>query len=429
MQTSTASASPEDALPGGVSRWGLVAVLFLVSALNYADRSSITALFPLLKEHLGFTDVGIGAIGSVFLWSYALASPFSGYIGDRYDRGRIIVISLAAWSLATVCTGLVSGQGQLLATRVALGLVESMYLPAAYALITEHHPERSRATALTIVSVGNFVGLVAGGTVAGYLGGLFGWRAPLLTLGLAGIVVAGGLWFVLPRSSRAPADPGLAAASFFESGMQLIRIPSFLILAAAGILGAVGIWIFINWLPLYFHESFGMSLAAAGFWGSSVVSIASAVSAAAGAPISDFVARRRVRYRMLLQASLILCAAPALLTFAYRPSQSAAVVALLVYAVFRSVADLNIVPLLCKVAGEGRRSMAIGLTNMLNTGAAGIGVFLAGLLKRDFGLGGVFVGVGVILVIDAALLFAGYALFLENDVRKASGNHSDSPQA
>jgi predicted MFS family arabinose efflux permease len=129
---------------------------------------------------------------------------------------------------------------------------------------------------------------------------------------------------------------------------------------------------------------------------------------------------------MLLNAWLISCAAPALLVFVYVPSEPAVIAALLIYAIFRSIGDLNIVPLLCHIAGEDRRSTAIGLTNMLNTGTAGIGVFVAGMLKRDFGLGGVFVGVGVILLLDALLLFGGYFLFPKResnaDAKVATGS-------
>jgi MFS family permease len=426
MQTSTRIDSHNNASAPGALKWIFVAALFFVSALNYADRTSITAVYPLLKSQLGFTDVGLGAIGSMFLWSYAVASPFAGYIGDRFDRSRIIVWSLAGWSLTTLLTGLVDSQGQLLATRVALGLVESMYLPAAYAFVSAHHTERTRATALTIVSVGNFVGLVGGGSLGGYLGARFGWRAPLILLGAAGVLTAFALSFVLPKSSVKRGRSQSGQESFFRTVGQLARIPTFHILALAGMLGAVGIWIFINWLPLYFHETFGMTLAAAGFWGSSVVSTASAISAAVGGPISDIVARRKVRYRMLLNAWLILCAAPALLIFVYVPSKPAVIAALLIYAVFRSIGDLNIVPLLCHIAGEDRRSTAVGLTNMLNTGTAGIGVFVAGMLKRDFGLGGVFVGVGVILLLDAVLLFAGYFLLLERGSNARANSAAES---
>jgi MFS family permease len=430
MQTSIAIDSHDDVTGSGALKWVFVAALFFVSALNYADRTSITAVFPLLKSQFGFTDVGLGAIGSMFLWSYAVASPLAGYVGDRFDRSRIIVWSLGIWSLATLLTGLVQSQAQLLATRVALGLVEAMYLPAAYAFVTEHHTERTRATALTLVSVGNFVGLVAGGSLGGYLGAQFGWRVPLIALGVAGVVTAFAISFLLPKSKAKPVSPQSERESFIRTVGQLARIPTFYVLAIAGMLGAVGIWIFINWLPLYFHETFGMTLAAAGFWGSSVVSTASAISAAAGGPISDFIARRNVGYRMLLNAALVLCAAPALLVFVYVPAQPAVIAALLAYAIFRSIGDLNIVPLLCHIAGERRRSTAVGLTNMLNTGTAGIGVFVAGMLKRDFGLGGVFVGVGAILLVDALLLFVGYFLFFDRNasrrgiIAESSQNHS-----
>jgi predicted MFS family arabinose efflux permease len=245
------------------------------------------------------------------------------------------------------------------------------------------------------------------------MGANFGWRAPLIVLGIAGVVTAFGFSSLLPKSKVKRESAQSGATSFIQTVGELACLPTFYVLALAGMLGAVGIWIFINWLPLYFHETFGMTLAAAGFWGSSVVSTASAISAAAGGPLSDFVARRYVGYRMLLNATLILCAAPALLIFVYVPAQPAVIAALLAYATFRSLGDLNIVPLLCHIAGENRRSTAIGLTNMLNTGTAGVGVFVAGMLKRDFGLGGVFVGVGAILLLDAALLFAGYFLFFK----------------
>ena len=61
-------------------KWLVVILLFFVGVINYADRTSITAVYSLLKTDLKFSDVGLGAIGSFFLWSYALASPLAGHI-------------------------------------------------------------------------------------------------------------------------------------------------------------------------------------------------------------------------------------------------------------------------------------------------------------------------------------------------------------
>lgn len=403
-------------------KWLLVLTLFFVSTVNYADRTAITALYSLLRTDLGFTDVGLGALGSVFLWSYALSSPFSGFLGDRVSRGRLVLWSLAGWSLVTLLTGFVATQWQLLGMRGALGLVEAIYLPAAMALVAEYHGAETRGKAMALMGLGNYVGMVGGGTVGGYLGGHYGWRLPLIVLGAAGLVLAAICLFLLPAGGAKRPEAGEEKVlSFPVAAAGLLRIPSFLVLAGAGVLTAIGTWIFINWLPLYFHENMGMTLVGAGFFGSSVVSLSAAAGQAVGGVASDRVARGGPHRRMWLQAVLILCAAPVLLAFVLTRSLTLIMAALVVYSVLRASADLNMLPLLCDLAGVDRRSTAFGITNMLNTLSGGLGVFVAGYLKSGFGLNGVFAGVAGILALDAVLLFAGYYLLLRKDLR-ASGN-------
>ena len=119
--------------------------MFFIACLNYADRTAISAVFPLLRSELGISDVGLGAIGSFFLWSYAIGSPFAGWLADRVSRSRMVVYSLTAWSLITIATGMVTDSNQLLFTRILLGLAECGYLPAAIALIADHHSPETRA--------------------------------------------------------------------------------------------------------------------------------------------------------------------------------------------------------------------------------------------------------------------------------------------
>lgn len=409
--------------PSGSFKWILVAFLFFVGMINYADRTSITAVYAVLKTDLGFSDVGLGAIGSLFLWSYALASPVAGYLGDRIDRRRVVLWSLFAWSLVTLLTSFVAERWQLLGMRAVLGCTEALYLPSAFALVAEYHSARTRATALGVLSIGQYAGLVGGSTLAGYLADLHGWRIPLFVLGAAGIVLAGIGYFVFgSRASLEKYDSDFAPGeklSLAAASTGLFRIPSFIVLMIAGALTSIGAWIFINWLPLYFRETFSLSLAEAGFYGASLVSLSAAISQMAGGVISDFVARKDARYRMLMQAVLILCAAPTLLTFIYSRNRTVIMFALVLYSIFRSMGDLNILPLLCDLAGKNKQSTAYGITNMVNTLVAGLGVVVAGYLKADYGLSGVFGGVALILAIDAALLFAGYFLFLRKDLISA----------
>jgi predicted MFS family arabinose efflux permease len=401
-------------------KWLVVALLFFVGVINYADRTSITAVYSLLKTNLGFSDVGLGAIGSLFLWSYALASPIAGHIGDRTNRAAALMWSLVAWSLVTLVTGFVTARWQLLGMRVLLGFVESMYIPAAMALVAEYHAADTRAKALSLLSVGQYLGMVAGGTLAGYLGERYGWRSPLWVLGVAGLVIALVCFIFLPRGIRTASDDRepTPSGSFLAAVASVARIPSFLILAIAGILTAIGTWIFINWLPLYFRETLGMSLTIAGFFGSSVVSISAAVSQLGGSVVSDVLAKRGLHRRLLMQLVLIFLAAPTLLVFVVTKNRIAIMTALVLYSAFRSAGDLNIIPLLCDLAGRQKMSIAIGVANMLNTMAGGIGIFAAGFLKESVGLTGVFASVAGILFLDAAVLFVGYVLFIRRDLQR-----------
>lgn len=98
--------------------WRVVWLLALVAAVNYADRTALSAVFPLLRSDLGLTDFQMGAVGTLFLWSYALGSLVAGLVADRWPRNRVITVSLLAWSLVTVLTGFARTGTELLATRV-----------------------------------------------------------------------------------------------------------------------------------------------------------------------------------------------------------------------------------------------------------------------------------------------------------------------
>jgi MFS family permease len=208
--------------------------------------------------------------------------------------------------------------------------------------------------------------------------------------------------------------------SFAVASAQLLRIPSFLLLAAAGALTSIGSWTFLNWLPLYFRESFAMSLAGAGFFGASFINISGAAGTVFGGMVSDRIARNGKQNRMLLQSILIFAAAPTLLAFAGTKSLLIIVVALVLNAGLRNAADLNILPLLSDLAGKDKSATAFGLTNMVNCLAGGLGIFAAGLLKSSLGLAGAFAGIVGILICDGLMLFFGYRMFLKRDLANAS---------
>jgi sugar phosphate permease len=63
--------------PNATSKWVLVWVLSIIGMLNYGVRTSMTAVYPLLKTELGFTRTGLGALGSFFPLELRFCVAFS----------------------------------------------------------------------------------------------------------------------------------------------------------------------------------------------------------------------------------------------------------------------------------------------------------------------------------------------------------------
>jgi len=294
----------------GTRKWWVVALLFWAAALNYGDRTAITAVFPLLRSDLGMSDVALAATGSFFLWSYALASPLAGYLGDRFSPTFLIAGSLFAWSAVTLLTSFAANSPQLLGMRVALGVVEAAYMPAAVALLAAWHGPATRATAMAIHTAGYSAGMVGGGALAGLLGERMGWRSPLVVLGALGLLLslAASRFF-----KRLPAHSGGETCAGENASTSLLRAiaivfgnPTCRLILLQAMLASTAMWVLLTWMPLYFLETFGMGLAEAGFAGTFYSQTGIIVGLLAGGRPSDAVGLKGTEYRILCTAACIL---------------------------------------------------------------------------------------------------------------------------
>ena len=167
-------------------------MLWFVCFFNYADRQAIFSVFPLLQKEMGLSDVQLGIIGSSFMWVYAAAGPFAGWVGDRLSRKTVVLGGLIAWSLVTIATALSTEYWHLVTFRGLEGLGEAFYFPASMALISAFHSSDTRSRAMSFHQSSVYAGTIAGGTFAGLLGQYYGWRSGFYVFGIAGTINLSG---------------------------------------------------------------------------------------------------------------------------------------------------------------------------------------------------------------------------------------------
>lgn len=399
-------------------RWRVVWFLTAAAALNFGDRSAMSAVLAAVRTDLGVSDVMLGLLGSVFLWSYALGSPIAGSLGDRFSRAKLVAGSLLAWSAVTALMGLATGYPMLLILRVSLGVAECLFLPAAIALIASHHGTETRARAMSFIQIGANAGMVIGGSAAGFFADHYGWRSGFWVLGGVGILLALASRPMLPAPAVKAVDVA-RKASFAQAVRYILRVPSYWVLLGESMLSGLGLWIFFTWLPLYFRETYNMPLAAAGFAGTFMLQISVVLGVLAGGWISDRVSANAPHRRMLLYGTFYLIGAPCLLLFLGKPSFVVVAVGISLFSFMRGLASSNDNPTQCEVVPPEFRSTGVGIMNSVATASGGCGVLLAGFLKREVGLGGIFAGISLCFFVASALLFFGYWRFMRRDIARA----------
>lgn len=209
-------APPEAApdLPGGPYSRYVLGVLVLVYVLNFLDRNIISILAEDIKADIGMSDADIGFLyGTAFAVFYAVFGIPLGRLADVWTRRTLIAWGLAFWSLMTALSGLARNFVQLASARVGVGVGEASATPAAFSMLADSFPARTRATVLAIYSSGVYIGAGLGNAIGGQVVdrwnlafgdgaapfGLAGWQAAYLAVGLPGVLLA--IWV---RSLREP---------------------------------------------------------------------------------------------------------------------------------------------------------------------------------------------------------------------------------
>ncbi len=374
--------------------WLLVLLLWVAGLLNYLDRQVIFSLFPLIRSDLNLTDAQLGWTSSSFLWVYACASPLSGYLADRFGRSRLIVWSLALWSVVTFLTGRATSLTELLFARAAMGASEALYLPAALALIAGYHPESTRSRATGLHYSGMYAGIVLGGFGGAWIGARYGWRTAFTILGAAGLIYS----LVLPRFLR---EPSAESKQERAPWGDLLKIRALWLMIAVFVATSAANWLVYTWMPLYLFERFHLSLENAGFQATFWLQIGSVVGIAVGGLAADWWAKRNPSGRAWLQALGLLAAAPFLFLAGFSSSMVLVAVGLFVFGVGRGIFDSNAMPVLCSHVPENLRSTGFGFLNFAGVMAGGVMATLAGYLKAKLGIGLLVQSAGAVLLLAA----------------------------
>lgn len=392
--------------------WFVVALLFPVALLNYLDRqmlatmkASMVADIPTIANKADW-----GFVLACFKWTYALLSPFGGYIADRFSKRWVIAGSLFVWSLVTWWTGHVTTFNELVAARALMGISEAFYIPCALALIADYHTGNTRSKAIGVHQTGIYIGQILGG-FAGYIADSddHGWRWAFSTCGMIGVIYALPLLAML-RNPTPVVVPAAATESKPQTGVfrGLLGNRNFLLLILYFTLPAIAGWVVRDWMPEILREKFNLGQGKAGVSAILYVQIASLVGALVGGVLADRWMQKTSRGRIFTSAIGMLLFLPALFSVGNAGTLGIAIAGLIVFGLGWGFFDCNNMPILCQIARPEWRATGYGIMNLVSISCGGFGDWAFGLLRdRHVPLNmifGAFAGVALLSIFIVLLI-------------------------
>ncbi|MFG6468838.1 MFS transporter [Roseateles sp. BYS87W] len=330
-------------------RFAILAMLFVVTTINYADRATLSIAGPALSKELGIDSVAMGYIFSAFGWSYVLAQLPGGWLLDRFGSKRVYAASIFLWSVFTLAQGGItvftatagSAVVALFALRFLVGAAEAPSFPANGRIVASWFPANERGTASAIFNSAQYFATVLFAPLMGWITHTYGWPAVFVVMGALGIVLS-VVWLKAvftpkthPSVNQAELDyiaqggalvhmdqPGNQSQSFAPQTPKLRYIKQ--LLSNRMLMGVyVGqycittlTYFFLTWFPVYLVKERGMSILNAGFV-AALPAICGFAGGVLGGLISDGLLRRGktltvarktpIVIGMLLSTSMILC--------------------------------------------------------------------------------------------------------------------------
>ena len=302
------------------ARFLILAMIFIVTSLNNADRATLSIAGSDMQNSLGLSAVQMGYLFSAFAWSYALAQLPGGWLMDRFGSKRTYAVSIFMWSLMTFAQGFAGSWGastvviQLFALRFLVGLCEGPAYPGNTRIVTAWFPSTERATASAIFNSGQYFATALFAPLMGWLTHSFGWQSVFYVMGSLGMLMS-AVWMLVihsptdhPRINRAELDHMIKGGALIDmdrpsTSTDKKRTPTWVCLKALlssrmmlGVyLGQYGIttlvYFFLTWFPIYLVQALHMPILKAGFI-AAVPAIFGFVGGVLGGLFSDALLRR-----------------------------------------------------------------------------------------------------------------------------------------
>ena len=212
--------------PDPTARRLITTSLMMATTMVALDGTIANVALPHMQSSVSASQEQIVWVLTSYLIATAVATPLSGWLADRFGRKRVMLISVAGFTLASMACGIATNLHELVLYRLVQGLCGAGLVPLSQATMLDINPPDRVGKAMAVFGMGTIMGPVIGPTLGGWLTDSFSWRWIFFVNVPFGILALLGLSASMTESRVANLPRfdlmGFAFLSIFVGALQLM---------------------------------------------------------------------------------------------------------------------------------------------------------------------------------------------------------------
>src|SRR5687768_3354763 len=193
--------------------------------VSHFFQLALPPLFPILHEDLGVSYVALGLLMSVFFAASGIGQTAAGFVVDRFGATRVLLGGMGTLAVAVGLAGFSPSYAFLVPLAALAGFGNSVFHPANYAILNGSVTATRVGRAYSVHGISGNLGWAAAPVTVVALSHFAGWRAALMLVGAAGVLITLGLISQTHVLNDARPRVATAAAGWHSSVRLLLSTP------------------------------------------------------------------------------------------------------------------------------------------------------------------------------------------------------------
>jgi MFS transporter, DHA2 family, multidrug resistance protein len=173
QHSATISVPIADAAP---RRMMITVSIMLASLMQVLDTTIANVALPHIQGAISATQDQIAWVLTAYIIASAIMTPLSGWLAGRIGRKRVMLASIAGFTISSMFCGLAQTLPQLLVGRLLQGVCGASIIPMGQAVVLDINPPARHMRAMAIWSMTITIGPILGPALGGWLTESYNWR-------------------------------------------------------------------------------------------------------------------------------------------------------------------------------------------------------------------------------------------------------------